>query len=276
MVLIILPVNQYGTLDDISKEYTEAGFKRALVTYAVVRGLNGIISVAQGTEIAVEPVGIGLTFKPGEILDPVNDLVERFSWIVLASGTSLGIQKVLLNAGTWHWFRVAVSLILVTTALLLWTRGEGSRQVRVPVIRLALIVILLRFSVPVLTYGNELFYRHFLEPEYQVSSEKLKQTSLTLGDLNSKTQSEVQEEEGFSLFENARRLYRSTADRINIEERIRVFREAAENISEHTLNLIVIFVLQTLLIPLFYIWILLQLLKYFASGNLRLGHTDQD
>jgi hypothetical protein len=84
-VLLVL-VNQAGPLDDRSRDYTKQGFKRALVTFAVTRGLNGIISVAQGTEVAVEPAGIGLVFTPGQILDPVNDLIERFSWIVLASG----------------------------------------------------------------------------------------------------------------------------------------------------------------------------------------------
>ena len=79
-----------GWLDNSGRTYTEDGIKRALATYAIARGLNGVISVAQGTEVAVEPVGVGVTFTPGQILDPINDLIERFSWIVLASSVSLG------------------------------------------------------------------------------------------------------------------------------------------------------------------------------------------
>ena len=96
MLLLLMVLIQEGSLDRIGHEQTEAGFKRALLVFAVSRGLNGVISVAQGTEVAVEPVGIGLNFKPGEILDPINDLVERFSWVMLASSASFGIQRVLL------------------------------------------------------------------------------------------------------------------------------------------------------------------------------------
>jgi len=77
-----------GWLDKQGYDYTQAGLQRALITFGISRTLNGVISVAQGTEVAVEPVGIGMTFTPGQILDPVNDLVERFSTVVLVAGTA--------------------------------------------------------------------------------------------------------------------------------------------------------------------------------------------
>ena len=86
-----------GVIDEKGVTYTDDAFKRALITFGIARGLNGVISVAQGTEIAVHPAGFGVNFTPGQILDPVNDLVEQFSWIMLASSASLGIQKVLLS-----------------------------------------------------------------------------------------------------------------------------------------------------------------------------------
>ena len=42
-----------GFADETSGDYADAALKRALVTFAVARGLNGVISVAQGTEVAV-------------------------------------------------------------------------------------------------------------------------------------------------------------------------------------------------------------------------------
>lgn len=276
LFLLLILANQYAPLDDISNEYTEAGFKRVLVTFAVVRGLNGIISVAQGTEVSVEPVGIGLTFTPGQILDPVNDLIERFSWVVLASGTSIGIQQVLLHVGSWFWFRLTVSLLIFTALIFIWVDSSDRALIRSSFMRLVLIAIVLRFSVPLLTLVNELLYENFLEPGYQASSEQLRQTSLTLGDINRKSQAGIQQSgENLSLFENAQRIYRSATDNINIEDRIVAFKAAAEKISEHTINLIVIFLLQTLIIPLLYLWFILQLLKYLATGKLRLSQANK-
>lgn len=277
LYLLLVLANQYGPLDDISSDYTKAGLKRALVTYAVARGLNGIISVAQGTEVAVEPAGIGLTFTPGEILDPVNDLIERFSWVVLASSTSLGIQQLLLKIGSWVWFRIAVSIIVIAALITTWPNNTKVKILRLVLMRLALIAIVIRFSVPMLSLGNELLYRYFLEPEYQSSSESLRRTSLDLSDLNKQSESAaapMEDEEDLSLLENARRIYQSATGNIKINARIQAFKDAAENISEQTINLIVVFVLQTLLIPLLYLWVVLQLLKYLVTADIQL-HTHQ-
>ena len=270
LFLLLILVNQSGPLDIISRDYTKAGLQRALVTYAVARSLNGIISVVQGTEVAVEPAGIGLIFTPGQILDPVNDLIERFSWIVLVSGTSLGVQQFLLEISSWIWFRLAVSIIVLAAIFIIWPASPGIFAMRSVLMRLVMISIILRFSVPLLAFGNEILYRHFLEPEYRTSSESLRQTSLTLGDLNSESQVTVAapEKEGQSILEHARRIYQSTADNIQINARIQAFKQAAEHISEYTINLIVVFVLQTLLIPLVYLWGILQVLKYLFTEPL--------
>ena len=274
LYLLLVLANQYGPLDDISRDYTKAGLKRALVTYAVARGLNGIISVAQGTEVAVEPAGIGLVFTPGQILDPVNDLIERFSWVVLASSTSLGIQQLLLKIGSWVWFRIAVSIIVIAALITIWPGSANVKTLRSVLMRLALMAIVIRFSVPMLSLGSELLYRHFLESEYQASSASLRQTSLTLSDLNKQSEAAApaEEDDDLSLLENARRIYQSTAGNIKINARIRAFKDAAENISEQTINLIVVFVLQTLLIPLIYLWVVLQLLKFLVTADIQL-HT---
>ena len=95
VVLALIPAT-----DEVGQSHVDTAFKRALVGYALARGLNGAISVAQGTEVAIQPAGVGVNFTPGQILDPVNDLVERFSWIMMLASSSLGIQKVLLSMST--------------------------------------------------------------------------------------------------------------------------------------------------------------------------------
>jgi hypothetical protein len=53
-----------GMPDRIGGEYLDRTLTRALTTYALARGLNGAISVAQATEFSVEPLGIGFSLKP--------------------------------------------------------------------------------------------------------------------------------------------------------------------------------------------------------------------
>ena len=78
LIVLIAAIAATRVADDVSDTYAEDALKRALATFAVARTLNGVISVAQGTEIALEPGGVGVMLTPGQILDPINDLVERF------------------------------------------------------------------------------------------------------------------------------------------------------------------------------------------------------
>ncbi|MGD8886085.1 MAG: hypothetical protein PVF34_10705, partial [Gammaproteobacteria bacterium] len=109
-----------GSLDATGKSYTEDSFKRALITFGIARGLNGVISVAQGTEIAVQPAGVGMNFTPGQILDPINDLVEQFSWIMLASSASLGIQKVLLAISSTTMMTILLIVVFSIYLVSVW------------------------------------------------------------------------------------------------------------------------------------------------------------
>ena len=100
ILAIVFNLNQ--ALDNSSQHYVDKAFNRAIISFGIAKTLNGVISVAQGTEVAIQPAGVGINLTPGQILDPVNDLIERFSWIMLASTTSLGIQKVFLKRNSFH------------------------------------------------------------------------------------------------------------------------------------------------------------------------------
>ncbi|MCW8855095.1 MAG: hypothetical protein OQK72_10370, partial [Gammaproteobacteria bacterium] len=163
ILLLCIFLVQMGWLDDQGKNYTEQGLKRALVTYAVARGLNGVISVAQGTEIAVQPVGVGLTFTPGQILDPVNDLIERFSTVVLVSGASLGVQRMLIEITAWIWFSILCSLMLLVSVFTMWKfRSEHSDSSRF-LYKTTAVLLLVRLAVPLIAVVNEGVYLVFLQ-----------------------------------------------------------------------------------------------------------------
>ncbi len=269
LLVLLVVVIQEGSLDRIGHEQTEAGFKRALLVFAVSRGLNGVISVAQGTEVAVEPVGIGLNFKPGEILDPINDLVERFSWVMLASSASFGIQRVLLDVMASRWLTVAaVGAVLLLLLVIWWPGGRPVGRVGHIICRLALALLILRFSIILIAIGGERFYQAFLEPQYSESRGQLERAASNLGEVNSELQPDLPRAEGESLLDQARRVYDAATRAVDVEARMAAFNRAAANISEHAINMIVVFLMQTVLFPLFSLWLLWQLLKRVLRARL--------
>jgi len=216
-----------------------------------------VISVAQGTEIAVEPAGVGVNFTPGQVLDPVNDLVERFSWVMLASATALGVQRLLLEvfaAQTFTWLLAAVWLGAVLT---LWWRG-GAVWLRPLLWRLALLLMVLRFSIPLIALGSELLYSAFLHEHYTSSTARIEQVTSNIRQINQGAEQEATTTEETSLLARARRMMESAVAAVDVRGYIDRYEHAAAEVSEQVINLIVVFLVQTVLLPLLFIWGLLR------------------
>lgn len=256
-----LAVAHLGWIDGWSREYTQTALHRALITFGVARGLNGVISVAQGTEVAIQPAGIGVNFTPGQILDPINDLIERFSWVMLAASTSLGIQRVLIDVTNWWVFTALMTACgiaaVVTTAL----KPRVPHWIHVIAVKAALISLIVRFLVPTLAIGAESFYSFFLASQYQESTEKLEQSTSTIGQINRSQQHDIDPRRNSNILENAKRLYQSATASFDIQGRIEQYKLAAAEVSEYAVNLIVVFVLQTVLFPLAFMWGVMRVIK---------------
>lgn len=252
--LVLAMCGLLSVFDDLGQEYTDASFKRALVTFGIARGLNGVISVAQGTEVAMEPAGVGVIFAPGQILDPVNDLVERFSWIMLASTTSLGVQGLSLKMFSSTGFSAAVAVVVIIAVGLAWRSGV-QRHWRRRFVRAAALLLIIRFLIPALAICSEGFYQLFLASEYDTSSAYLSQTRETLGRLNDDKDVAITPSDDLSWYESLRRDLQSTMSAMDVDKHVAELQEAVEHLTEHTINLIVVFTVQTILFPLFFLWL---------------------
>ena len=80
-----------------------------LVLFASVRGVDAVVSAVAGTELSMTPAGVGMTLAPGELLDPVNDLVEQLGELLMLVLTA----SLLATAATVLWLRPTLS----------WSRG---------------------------------------------------------------------------------------------------------------------------------------------------------
>lgn len=260
IALALVVVALLGVFDEWGRQYTDASFKRALVTFGVARGLNGVISVAQGTEVAMEPAGIGMVFAPGQILDPVNDLIERFSWVMLASTTSLGVQGLLLKMFASPGFSWLVAVVVAVAVLLSW-RQRQQADWRLPVYRLAAFLLILRFLIPVMAISSEGFYRLFLDSEYRTSSAHLVQTKDTLGRLNERTHPGETSADESSWYDSLKRDIQTTLEAMNVDQYVAALQAAVSDLTEHTINLIVVFTVQTILFPLFFLWLATKLIR---------------
>jgi len=84
---IIIALALSYTLDVKGKELVDKSFTESVVVFGSAKALNAVISLAQGTELDLPFVTVAI----GEVLDLINDLIEQFSFVMLASMVSLGI-----------------------------------------------------------------------------------------------------------------------------------------------------------------------------------------
>jgi hypothetical protein len=97
MVLVGLIANWLPEMDAAARAYLDLSMADSLVVYATARGLNAVISVIQSVHLSFS-LGAGVGLNLGEMLDPLNDLIERFSTFVLYGLAAIGLQKLLLLA----------------------------------------------------------------------------------------------------------------------------------------------------------------------------------
>ncbi len=252
-------------LGNLAEDYTEQGIKRALVTYAVTRSLNGIISVAQGTEVAVSPAGVGVTFTPGEILDPINDLVERFSWVVLASGTSLGIQRLLLEMTSTPILTWLLTSVIAISLLVLWFYKPLQQEKRAWGLhfnRFLVLLILLRFSIPLIALINEGLYMGYMQPKYEQAQQQLEQATGQIREISEATQPESVPVEDQGLLEKAEQWFSKTRQSLDIDKQMDSLKQSAEDVSQQIINMLVVFIVQTILFPLFFLWLIIRSGRY--------------
>lgn len=256
-----------GTLDAWATREVDAALARALLAFALARGLNGVISVVQGTQVALEPGGLGVTLSPGEILDPVNDLVEQFSTVMLVASASLGLQKLLLGISAWWPITLLLALALAGWIASAW-RGGGDSRARAWLRALALVLLALRFAVPLAALTSEAAYRLFLAPEFEASTAQLEGSRDDLAARAAAAEQAAQPAADESLLDRANRWLAQTRETLDLKARLGDLQQLAADATRNVIDLIAVFVLQSLLFPLAFAWIAWRALTRWLPRSL--------
>ncbi len=312
LIIVIAGAAITGIVDDASEQYAQQSLTRALVTFTAARTLNGVISVAQGTEVALEPGGVGVIMTPGQVLDPINDLIERFSSVMLVAASSLGLQLILLEISSW-WVVTAMLMVLLAVWLAsIWSQGLKENKYVAMTIRLALMLTFVRFAVPVVIICTNLIFDTFLLTKHDSATAELNKSSIRIEEINvqfneatnpdevlsqsdDQTTSETSDEAssywgamidnlpdfediGSDFKRSTKKWYSGVANwfgSMNVSARMEQLETSAENATRHIVNLIVIFVLQTIIFPLGFLWIFVEVLKAAATRSISAIGTEK-
>jgi hypothetical protein len=263
---IIILSSYFINIDKQGESIVNDSLTNAIKVFAVAKGLNGAISLAQGTEINAAI----LTITIGEVLDPINDLVEQFSWIMLASITSLGIQKILLNFVTGDIFTFIVILTIVILNIWMFVRFTNDIKIRDIFFRVTIVLIFLRFSIPIMSMLNSFVYEHYVKNDYniEINQNLINKSSQEINNITQQTIADkdtIHKTTNSTLYDSVKETFNSVTNNIfNLEyykNKVKEYQETTEKTSDYILNLIVAFSFKTIFFPLIFLFLLYQLLK---------------
>lgn len=270
LAVMLLSWSQY--LDDMAQTATTDHFKRALAVAAVARGFNGVISVAQGTEVAVAPVGVGVTLTIGEILDPLNDLVERFSALALVASVALGVQLSLGQMLSSQWMSALLSTVVIVYLIMLWRSRPTTRQQASPsgmkiIARGLALFVFLRFLLAAMLLFTHIIDTQFLAKQQDQALAELSHATQQIEQIQQSSETHALENEEADLFDRTAAQLQGFLDAsrqtLDLKAQLKKLENQVENSVEEMVNLIVIFLLQTLLLPIASLWFSWRLLQAF-------------
>jgi hypothetical protein len=225
-----------------AQEQVEEGLKRALTTFAAARALGAVVSVAQGTQVDAAPGGVGVSFAPGQALKPLNELIEQFAAVMLAVSVSFGIQLTLLKIGAHHLMPWVVTGIAVVWFAWRWQFGRSPRLLQ----SLLIGVLLVRFAVPLSAMASEGIYRTFMAGDYQTAFSDIERSPTSV--VEATKEPPVAKE---SLRE---RIERWLLKPSNLRATYDSISKSASQWAKGIVDLIALFVLQTIVLPLVFLF----------------------
>lgn len=273
LVITLVALSWTHYLDQHATESTEQRFTRALAVAALARAFNGIISVAQSTEVAIQPVGVGVSLSVGEILDPLNDLVERFSALALIASASLGLQLTIAKILATTGFSIVLTILALAYLLsLAWCRFSQGASSQPPawqhyLTRALAVAIFLRFMLALTLVLTHWVDSTFLNEMQSQATAELARTSGNIKTIQNSQQpsADVTEADGFfdRTTQGLSKLIQGSSQTLNAREHMtRLEAEVEASIAE-MINLIVVFLLQTLIVPALSLYLCWWTLKSF-------------
>ncbi len=264
----LLKMTYVKKIDDRGSQYFSETLKRAVYAFAIARAINGVISVVQDTKLAVTPAGFGVALGVGEILDPINDLIERFSWIMLISTTSLGIQKIFMEVGIWFGFKILLTFSMVVCLMGIWLPPFSRVNLMSLGYKMVLVSIVIRFCIPAVAIVSDEIYDLFLREKYLKSTESLEEIKRELKNPNLLEQDTENRPGESGFWDGLIRMYKDAKETANIRQRLALLKDAVSHCVTYTINLIIVFVLQTIVIPVLVLWGLIRFTGYLLGSNI--------
>jgi hypothetical protein len=175
-LLFLSPGLKLPVLDEQADAYFRAAITKGGLSYATCRVINASVSIIEESSLHLQPAGVGVSLAVGQALDPIDDLTERVSDILVTAVISLGVQKLAYEIGI-SLAPPALAVLLLLLSLLIWFGGERAGLAQKMLIRFSLLLFAARFCLPVAALVNDAVNKNFFNDRIEQVGRNLSASS---------------------------------------------------------------------------------------------------
>ncbi len=198
----------------------------------------------------------------GQALDPIDDMTERLSDVLVTAITALGVQKMVYEISQALILPI-LSGLLILMAFLIWLNTEKARRIKQILTGLIFIAAIVRCTFPFSALASSFLQDHFFNDRIQAANHAL---STCVGPLDSLKEISLPEIDGVKqTIENSFQFLKDKTRALNlaVAEFSRNMGEIIQTLLTLTFLYVAFFFIQVLLLPVLTFWILAKVTRVF-------------
>ena len=254
-------------LDTMTDTYFREAITKAGVAYATCRVINASVSIIKDSSLQLEPAGVGISLAVGQALDPIDDMTERLSDVLVTAITSLGVQKLAYEISV-SLVPPLLSILLFALSILLWFENERLTSLQKIITRFILLIIISRFCLPISSVADDYLHKHFLADQISDANRELAVGSAELDKLKDFSLPEIAGILG--TIENSASFLKQKATEFKnaLVATVTNMGDIIDNLLKLTFLYVGIFLIQVVILPLLSFWFLVKTANAFFHTNI--------
>lgn len=266
--LFFSSVTKIPVLDTKTDTYFNDAITKAGLAYATCRAINASVSIVKDSTLQLEPAGVGVSLAVGQVLDPIDDMTERLSSVLVTAITSLGVQKLSYEIGVTLAPQI-FAVFLVILLILVWFNNDRIASLQKITTRILILIAVLRFCLPVSSIANDYIYQNYFSGQISKTNQELTVSSKIFDQFGDIV---VPETTGFwSTIENSTTFIKKVS--IDFKNALKAsvagMGEIIENLLKLTFLYVGIFLIQVIIVPLLIFWFFIRIANALFQTNPR-------
>lgn len=267
LTLLMLPGVKLPYLDQKADAYFSETIMKAGVAYSVCRVVNASVSVIKESEVQIEPAGLGVSLAAGQVLDPLDDMTERASDVLVTAIVSLGILKIAYELSV-EFALALIAIFLITFVAAALFKGNKAKITREIVLKSIIFIAVARLCLPISALVSTYLNDHYFKAEINKAKDELAMNSPQTERLKNMRMPQIDGvfgtvKNGFNFVE------KKTSD---LGAALKGMIRNAERMMSNLLTLsylyVALFIIQCILLPIGAFWLLTQITNALCGTHL--------